>query len=65
MRVWPGPIVREAALSQSSPTPQTQPPARVVASETEGAPDAAEPELTAPLAAVSAPMNAATVIAPW
>ena len=32
--------------------------------ETEGAPDAAELEATAPFTAVSAPMNAATVIAP-
>ena len=42
--VWPGPTVRAVALSQSSPTPQTQLPERVVTSETEGAPDAAELE---------------------
>ena len=33
--------------------------------DADGAPLAAEPDPTAPLAAVSAPVNAATVIAPW
>ena len=39
--VWLAPTVRAVALSQSLPTPQTHAPARVVVSETEGAPVAA------------------------
>ena len=46
--VWPGPTVRSVALSQSFPTPQTHDPARVVVSETDGAP-------LAPLAPALAP----------
>ena len=40
--VWLEPTVRAVALSQSSPTPQTQEPARVVMREAEGAPLAAD-----------------------
>ena len=62
--VWPAPSVRATALSQSTPTPQTQLSARVVVSEADGAPVAALAAPTAPSVVVSAPVKAATVIAP-
>ena len=63
--VWPGPTVRAVARSQSLPAPQTQDPGRVVVSETLGAPVAPFAVPVAPSAAVSAPVNVATVIVPW
>ncbi len=46
--VWLGPTVRSVALSQSLPTPHIQEPARVVVSESEGAPVAPLADAVAP-----------------
>ena len=46
--VWFEPTVRAAAASQSSPTPHTWEPARVLVSDTDGAPVAALAPAVAP-----------------
>src|SRR5262245_44145243 len=67
--VWLAPTVRAVARSQSTPTPNTQDPLRVVTSDAEGAPDAALAALDAPTGvAASTPVNVITVMeaaTPW